>query len=79
LLTLDDLKTWLHRDLPRADKVLLTLATFDRPARVQEIKDRAREAGSTKLGTWNISQVLERTKGQAISTKTGWELSARGK
>jgi hypothetical protein len=79
LLTLEDLKNWLHRDLPQADKLLLTLGTFDRPARVQEIKNRARDAGSTKLSQWNISAVLARTHGQAISTKTGWELSNKGK
>lgn len=79
MLTLEDLKNWLHRDLPQADKVLLTLGTFDRPARVQEIKDRARDAGSTKLPQWNISAVLARTHGQAILTKTGWELSNKGK
>jgi hypothetical protein len=79
LLTLDDLKDWVHRDLATADKVLLTLATFDQPVRVQEIKARARNAGSVKLGTWNISQVLDRTKGLAINTKVGWELTNRGK
>ena len=79
MLTLEDLKNWLHRDLPQGDKVLLTLGTLDRPARVQEIKDRARDAGSTKLPQWNISAVLARTHGQAIFTKTGWELSNKGK
>jgi hypothetical protein len=79
LLTLNELKNWLHRDFSRADKVLLTIATFENPVRVQEIKDRAREAGSTKLQTWNVSQILERTKGLAINTKVGWELSEKGK
>lgn len=79
LLTPDDLKDWLHRDLPRADKVLLTLGTFEQPVTVRAIKDRARDAGSTKFAKWNISDVLARTKGLAIYTKTGWELSSRGK
>ena len=79
MLTPEDLKDWLHRNLARSDKVLLTLATFDSPARVQAIKNRARDAGSTKLGSWNISQVLDRSKGLAINTKTGWELSNKGK
>jgi hypothetical protein len=79
LLTPDDLKNWLHRDLPQADNVLLALGTFDRPARVQDIKNRARDAGSTKLPQWNISMVLERTRGLAILTKTGWELTNKGK
>jgi hypothetical protein len=79
LLTPNDLKNWLHRDLARTDKVLLALGTFDQPTRVQNIKDRARDAGHTKFSSWNISQVLERTRGLAINTKSGWELTDNGR
>ena len=77
--TPNDLKNWLHRDLSKADKVLLALGTFDQPARVQDIKNRARDAGHTKFSTWNISQVLERTRGAAINAKLGWELTDKGR
>jgi hypothetical protein len=79
LLKLDDLKTWLHRDLSRADKLLLILGSLDTPCQVAHIKARGREAGFRAPKKWNVSSVLAGTKGLAIKTETGWELADGGK
>ena len=78
-ISVSDLKTWLHSDLRRRDKLLLILASFDSPCQIKDMKERARDAGFN-LGTkWNISSYLSRSKGLAIKTREGWEISDRGK
>ena len=79
MLTPDDLKNWLHRDLKQSDKILLVLATFDMPCQVKDIKKRASDAGLKVVAKWNVSKILGRTSGLAISTPTGWELTDTGK
>jgi len=79
LLKLEDLKNWLHRDLSQGDKCLLVLGSFNAPSQVQDIKARAKDAGFKTLSKWNVSLILSRTKGRAINTPVGWELSEAGK
>jgi hypothetical protein len=79
LLNIEELKNWLHRDLARADKLLLILGSFDAPCEVTKIKARGREAGFRAAERWNISTILAGTKGKAIRTQTGWELADAGK
>ncbi|HEY7244092.1 MAG TPA: hypothetical protein VH678_09445 [Xanthobacteraceae bacterium] len=79
MLKLDELKTWLHRDLSRADKLLLILGSFDVPCQVAEIKERGREAGLSAAKKWNVSGILAGTKGKAINTQAGWEIGDAGK
>jgi hypothetical protein len=79
LLDEKDLKTWLHRDLERLDKLLLVLATFEGPCQVKEIGGRASAAGFRIPKKWNISQVLSSSKGLAIRTPEGWEITDAGK
>jgi len=79
LLTPNELKNWLHRDLGRADKLLLVLGSFDAPCEVAQIKARSREAGFRAPEKWNVSAILSGTKGLAIKTPTGWELADAGK
>ena len=67
MLGVFDLKTWLHRDASRLDKLLLILATFDEPCEVKEIEMRASEAGFRISKNWNPSTILGRSKGLAIS------------
>jgi hypothetical protein len=79
LLSEQELKGWLHRDLKQLDKLLLILATFDGPAGLGSIKDRAASAG-LKIGSrWNPSSTLGRSKGLAIKVPNGWELTESGK
>jgi hypothetical protein len=75
LLKPNDLKNWVHRDISDADKLLLVLSTFDVPTQVANIRTRCREVGQRKLADVNESSYLGRTKGQAINTAQGWELS----
>jgi hypothetical protein len=78
MLTVDDLKVWLHQSqLTKTDKLLVVLASFDQPASVALIKARAGEAG-LNASKWNIPTFLAATKGKAISLPGGWELSANG-
>ena len=74
-----DTKLWLHKDLPRRDKLLLILSTFDAPCQVKEIVERAGEAGFKEPQKWNVSTILGRTKGLAINTPAGWEIADSGK
>ena len=79
MLKLADLKDWLHRDLERVDKLLLILAALDAAASVSQIKDAAASAGFREPKKWNISRYLSRSKGKAIRTDAGWELTDVGK
>jgi hypothetical protein len=79
LLKPNELKNWLHRDLGRADKLLLILGSFDAPCEVAQIKQRGREAGLPAVKKWNISTILAGTKGLAIRIPAGWELAEAGK
>ena len=79
MLGVFDLKTWLHRDASRLDKLLLILATFDEPCEVKEIEMRASEAGFRISKNWNPSTILGRSKGLAIRTPDGWEITDGGK
>ena len=74
-----ELKTWLQRDLGRCDKLLLILASLDAPCRIRDIKERAKEAGFWIPGKWNPSSSLGRSKGLAIRTPKGWEITDAGK
>ena len=79
MLSLDELKTWLHRDLSQADKLLLVLGSLARPSQVADIRARCGDAGLRGVAKWNISAILTRTKGLAINTPAGWELAEAGK
>jgi hypothetical protein len=79
LLALDELKSWLHRRLGRLDKLLLILAALDRPSQVKDIQSAAVDAGFRDPKKWNISQCLGSSKGLAIRTREGWELTDAGK
>ena len=74
-----DLKTWLHRDLERLDKLLLILVTFDRSCQVRAIAARALQAGFRIPKGWNVSDILARSKGLAIRTPDGWEITDTGR
>ena len=73
-----DLKTWLHRDISRLDKLLSTLATFDSPCSLAQLKERALEAGLKIKDSWGPSSILSRSKGLAIRTSLGWEITSKG-
>lgn len=80
LLKLSELKTSLHKTgLTQLDKLLATLGTFDEPCSIKELKDRAREGGLRITDKWNPSSSLGRSKGLAINTPMGWELSDSGR
>lgn len=79
MLSLEELKNWLHRDLPNHDKLLLVMVSLDGATQVQQIKKRAIEGGLRAVEKWNVSSILSRTKGLAINGASGWELSDAGK
>ena len=74
-----DLKTWLHRNISRLDKLLLILATFVKGCQVREIRVRADESGMRIPNNWNVSDILGRSKGLAIRTPSGWETTEAGR
>lgn len=80
MLKVNDLKIWLFRtNLTRLDKLLVALATFDRPCQIKDLKDRARQSGLKITDKWNPSASLGRSDGLAIRTPAGWELSEPGR
>lgn len=79
MLDVNALKDWLHRDLPARDKLLLALATFNKPVQLADIRSRAEEAGFKLPKKWNLSDVLGRSGGLAIRVPAGWELTETGK
>ena len=79
MLDCGDLKTWLHRDFAQRDKLLITLASFDAPCQIKDIAERAKMAGFRIPRTWNPSNSLRRSKGMAIRTPKGWEITETGK
>ena len=79
LLKVNDLKRWLHTDLRQRDKLLCVLASLDAPAQVRDLRKRASEAGFRVPNSWNPSTSLGRSKGLAIRTPRGWEITDAGK
>jgi hypothetical protein len=81
LLADGELKRWLHRDFTQTDKLLLVLATFDRPCDVHDIRKRAFDAGLKFPKAWNPSARLAeaRKSGFATGTPIGWEITDSGK
>lgn len=78
MLKSDDLKSWLHRDFERLDKLLLILGTQHSPIGVSQVSEIAASAGFRIPAKWNVSAILSASKGKAIRT-TGWELTDAGK
>ncbi|HEV2336789.1 MAG TPA: hypothetical protein VGS13_14895 [Stellaceae bacterium] len=79
MLSLAELKSWLHRDLSQLDRLLLVIASIDRPCQVKEMADVAAQAGLRMAKGWNPSASLGRSKGLAIRTPQGWEITESGK
>ena len=75
------LKSLLHRPgFTRLDKALLCLAVdVSTPKAAKQIKQIAQAAGLQQIKKWNISAILGGSKGLAIRTPAGWELSPDGK
>lgn len=78
MLTSDDLKTLLFHSISRADKLLILLASFDAPIKVNEIRKCALHVGFRDIRKWNISDILGKTHGRALKTTSGWEISVSG-
>ena len=79
LLSNNDLKTHLHRDLASTDKLVVILASFDAPSQIRDIKRRGNEAGFRIPRGWNVSSLLSRSNGLAIRITSGWEITASGR
>jgi len=71
---------WLHRPgLTQTKRLLVVLSTFERPIALQEILDRAEEAGLKRRIWSNPSASLSRTSGMAIHSAKGWEITRAGR
>jgi hypothetical protein len=74
------LKDWLHRtSLSQTDKLLVVLSTFEGPASITQILEKAETAGVRRKQWANPSATLSRTKGLAIHTGQGWEITNAGR
>lgn len=77
----EQLKEQLHKtSLTNTDKLLICLAVdVNTPKSIKDIKSTAKSAGLRKIETWNVSDYLSKSKGLAIRTNDGWELTNGGK
>ena len=79
MLNEKQLKTLIHtKGLSQLNRLLLCLAVGDAAKPVKQVKALAKNAGITKIDSWNVSQLLSGTDG-VIRTPAGWELSDAGK
>lgn len=77
MLSDPELKSWLQKDLSRAEKVLLVLASSDDALGLVTIKLKARLAGCS-MDKWSIPTILQRAKGTTLKVPLGYELSEKG-
>ncbi|HMS82930.1 MAG TPA: hypothetical protein PKD12_04710 [Nitrospira sp.] len=80
MLTRPHLKDALHQaGLSKTDRLLICLLIDPQhPKSVSAIKDLARAGGIHSIKTWNISSLLSASKGKAVRTGDGWELTQPG-
>jgi len=73
------LRSYLQTEASQSDKALALLGFIGRPASLGDVRSLAAEHG-LKIGAgWNLSTSLKRTKGLAINTTKGWELTQAGR
>lgn len=75
------LKQLLHEsEYTQLEKLQFCLAVdVDKPKSVSDIRSLATSAGLNAVGKWNVSSILSGSKGRAIRTPLGWELSPQGR
>ena len=80
MLTVDDLKSLLHRKgLTRADQLLMLVACDPPgPRKPMQLREIAVQAGLRTTHKWNISDILARETGKVVNTPHGWELTPAG-
>lgn len=78
MLKPDDIKVALHQKFDSLDKLLMVLATLDTGVSIAAIKDQARRIGFRTPAAWNCSDLLGRSKGAAVRTHLGWEITDLG-
>jgi hypothetical protein len=66
-------------EITRLDKLLLVLFwDIEKPKSSKKIQEIASENGLKECKKWNISDILSKSKGKAISIKEGWILTSAG-
>lgn len=80
MLSKESLKDLLSQsDFTKLDKVLICLAVdLGNAKTVSEVKNMAVSSGLRQIKTWNVSDLLRRSKGRAVRTDSGWELTSQG-
>ena len=78
MIELKALKNILQRPLGRLDKLLVLLAAAGVGVDVADIRNLAADAGFRDIKDWNVSDTLHSSKGKAIRTNAGWELTDAG-
>jgi hypothetical protein len=80
LLAEQNVKDLIHgANLSQTMKLLLCLAVGDGPKQVAEVREIAARVGLPAAKSWNVSQFFAGSKGKAINTPSGWELSITGR
>jgi hypothetical protein len=81
LLAREYLKDLLSNgDYTKTDKLLICLAVdADVAKEISAIRNLAEASGLRAVKGWNVSQLLSSSKGLAVRTDKGWELTSTGK
>ena len=81
MIASDELKNLLNKsEFSNTDKLLIILASDNGQVKpLAEIRNSATTNGLRATTKWNLSSLLSRSKGRAISTPDGWELTTDGR
>lgn len=81
MLAREHLKDLLsNEDYTKTDRLLICLAVnADVAKEVSAIRNLAEASGLRVIRNWNVSQLLSGSKGMAVRTANGWELTTAGK
>lgn len=79
---MDDIATislLANDSLSLQDRITIHLAKIGKQSKPRDIRVQAEELGDKKTAKCNISDVLSKTKGLAVSNSEGWFLTDKGK
>lgn len=66
-------------NISQKDKILTLLYASNKALTTTEIRAAGIDNGLRDIKTWNVSDILNKLKNNAIKTKAGWEISLKGK
>lgn len=75
----EEVASWLQRRLTQRDKLLVILMYARKPSSIQELRAHGVNLGFRIPQRWNPSAILARSKGLAVKTTSGWQITRAGR